>query len=93
LAPSGGTLDGLGWWIEWGEPAADPGGAECGVKFGDRVGNLLTGDFVPVCFAFGVGGEEIGPGGHQLLVVLTGRGPIDDGLVFKVPALAALGHP
>jgi hypothetical protein len=93
LATPGGTLDGFGWGIEWGETAADSGGTEFGVKFGDRVGDLLAGELITVCFAFGVGGEEIGTGGHQLLVVLAGPGPIDDGLVFKVPTLTALGHP
>ena len=93
MAAPGGSLDRLGWWIERGEPTAYPGGAEFGVEFGDRLGDLLTGDLVADGFAFGVDGEEIGPGGHQLLVFLTGRGPVGDRLGVEVPALAALNHP
>ena len=93
LAAPGGSLDRLGWWIEWGEPTAYPCRAEFGVEFGDRLGDLLTRDLVADGLAFGVGGEEIGPGGHQRLVVLTGRGPVGDRLRVEVPALAALDHP
>jgi hypothetical protein len=35
LATPGRALDGLRWGIEWGEPAADPGGTEFGVELGD----------------------------------------------------------
>jgi hypothetical protein len=41
------------------------GGAECGVEFGDGVGDLFTGGFVTDSSAFGVGREEIGPRGPR----------------------------
>jgi hypothetical protein len=93
LAASGGALDRFGCWIEGGEPSPHSGGAELGVEFGDRLSDLLTSDLVTDCTAFGVDSEEIGPGGHQRLVVLTGRGPVGDRFRVEVPALAALDHP
>jgi hypothetical protein len=54
LAAAGGPLERLGWWIKRCEPAADPSGAQCSVEFGDRVSDLFTGEFVAVCFAFGI---------------------------------------
>jgi hypothetical protein len=93
LAAPSRSLDRLGWGIEWGQPAAYPGGAEFGVEFGDCVGDLFTGGVVTDSSAFGVDREEIGPDGHQLLLIDSGLGPFDDGLSFEVPALAALGHP
>jgi hypothetical protein len=47
---------------------------------------LLTGDLVADCAAFGVGGEEIGPGSHQSLVFVTERGPVGDRLGVEMPA-------
>jgi hypothetical protein len=76
-----------------GEPSADPGRAEFGVDVCDGVGELLAGDFVAVGFAFGIAGGEVGAGGHQLFVFLTGFGALDSWLGVEVPALAALGHP
>jgi hypothetical protein len=93
LAAPGGALDRLGWQIKRGEPATDSGGAQFSVEFGDRVGDLLTGDLIADGLAFGVDREQIGPGGHQRRVVLTRRSPADDRFVRKVPTLAALGHP
>jgi hypothetical protein len=93
LTASGGSLDRLGCWIERGEPATHPGCAEFGVEFGDRLGDLLTRNLVADGLAFGVDGEEIGPGGHQRFLVLVRCGPVGDRLRVEVPALAALGHP
>jgi hypothetical protein len=89
----GGALEGFGWGIERREASAYSCGAECGVEFGHGFGDLFTGEFIAVCLAFGVGGEEIGPGGHECFVVLAGGGPINDGFGVEVPALAALRHP
>jgi hypothetical protein len=35
VAASGGALDWFGWRVERDESAADSGGAQCGVEFGD----------------------------------------------------------
>jgi hypothetical protein len=93
LAASGGAFDRFGWGIEWGESAAYSERAEFGVEFSDRVGDLLTADLITPGFAFGVGGQQIGPGGHQLRVVLTRRNPAGDRFVLQVPTLTALDHP
>jgi hypothetical protein len=79
VAASGGSFDRFGWWIEWGEPTAYTQRAQLAVEFGDRVCDLLKGDLVAVRFAFGIGGQQIGPRGHQLRVLLAGGRPIDDG--------------
>ena len=47
----------------------------------------------PMALAVGVGGGQVGSGGHQLLVFGAGLGPVGDGFGVEVPALAALGHP
>ena len=93
LATSGGALDRLGWRIERGESAADSQGAQLGVQFSHRLGDLLAGVLVTEGFAFGVGGEQIRPSGHQRLVLLRGLGPLHGRFSVQVPALAALGHP
>jgi hypothetical protein len=54
---------------------------------------LFTRRLVADGFAFGVGGEEIGPGGHESLMVFTGLDPVGDRFGVEVPAFAALDHP
>src|ERR671916_141890 len=93
LAAPGGALDRLGWQIKRGKPATDSGGAQFSVDFGDRVGDLLTGDLITDGLAFGVDREKIGPGGHQRRVVLSRRSPAGDRFILQMPTLAALDHP
>jgi hypothetical protein len=86
-------LTGLGGGSSGGESTAHPCRAELGIEFGDRLDDLLTREFIAGGFAFGVGGQEIDPGGHQRFVFCTGRGPVGDRFGVEVPAFAALGHP
>src|SRR5581483_672390 len=72
LAAPGGALDRFGCGVKGSESAADSGGAQCGVEFGDRVGDLFTADLIAVVFAFGIRGQQIRPRGHQLRVLLAG---------------------
>jgi hypothetical protein len=66
---------------------------EFGVEFGYRVGDLLARVLVAVGPAFGVGGEQVGAGGHQLLVFLAGFPAVGERFGVQMPALAALRHP
>jgi hypothetical protein len=93
LAASGGAAGQLGWWIEWGESAAYAERAEFGVECGDGVGDLFAGVLVSGGAAVGVGGDEVGSGGHQCFLVFGGGGPLGERFGVEVPALAALDHP
>ena len=78
LGGAGWSADRFGWWVQWCESSAHSCRAEFGVEFGDGFGDLFTGDLVADGLAVGVGGGQVGSGGHQRRLVFGGLGPLGD---------------